>query len=175
MEHRSGMRIAAASSSLALLAVPASARPPAEGLPTSTTPASVWQDVTSIGVTCLVHTARGVDTGALHDRLCAAVAARAAKGAPVPVTAAAIGAAALAPGRVTLLVHASVEQVRGADVMALTIRPFRNAADAGQFFGAAPRVVAAGDAAALDHAVASLLAQTLPWQAAASPPGHPRS
>ena len=180
IEHRgAGVRVAAASS-LALLAVAADAQPAAPdqsplasgAQPAAASPAPIWQDVTSLGVTCLVHTPRGVETGALHDRVCAAVRAQAAKGAPVPVEVAAIGGAALAPGRVTLLVHANVERVGGAEVMALTLRPFRNAAGAGQFFGARPRVVAAGDVAALDRAVAALLAETLPWQAPAR--GGPR-
>ncbi|WP_394646658.1 hypothetical protein [uncultured Sphingomonas sp.] len=192
VDYRSGARIAAASS-LVLLATDAAARPAEAPQPAArpagtvqppapvpaAAPSLLWQDVTALGVACLVHTGNGVDHGALHDRLCAAVRAQAAKGAPVPVKVAAPDAAALAPGQVTLLVHANVERVRGADVMALSVRPFRNAADAGQFFGAAPRVVAAGDAAALDRAVAALLAETLPWQAGPSQaggarPGHPR-
>lgn len=174
VDYRSGARIAAASS-LVLLAADASAQPPAAGLPAPAPagPALLWQDVTSLGVTCLVHTARGIDDGALHDRLCTLVVAQAEKGAPVPVAAAALGGAALAPGRVTLLVQASVEAVRGADVVALTIRPFRNAAEAGQLFGAPPRVVAADDVPALQRAVAGLLAETLPWQAAATPHARP--
>lgn len=127
-------------------------------------PAALWQGVTGVAVTCLVHTPRGVDTGALHRRLCAAVRARAARGAPVPVTAAALGGEALAPGRVTLLVQAGLSTVRGAPVLALSIRPFRSMAEAGQLFAAAPRAVPADDAAALDAAIAALLAETLPWQ-----------
>ncbi|MEH3121833.1 MAG: hypothetical protein PGN16_07605 [Sphingomonas phyllosphaerae] len=166
--YRSGAGIAAASS-LALLAVDAGAGatavpPPA---PAPATPAAIWQDMTALGVTCLVHTPRGVDTGALHDRLCAAFTRQAARGAPVPVAATPLGGAALAAGRVTLLVQATVAPVNGADAIALTLRPFRNSTGAGQFFAAAPRIVAAGDAAALDRAVAGLLADTLPWQAGA--------
>jgi hypothetical protein len=182
VDYRSGARIAAASS-LVLLAADAAARtpPPADlpapapdlPAPAPDSPALLWQDVTSLGVACLVHTADGIDTGALHDRLCTAVTTRAAQGAPVPVTVAAPGGAMLAPGRVTLLVQASVEAVRGADVVALTIRPFRNAAEAGQLFGAAPRVVAADDPPALTRAVAALLAETLPWQAATRPHARP--
>ncbi|KQN89816.1 hypothetical protein ASE95_16715 [Sphingomonas sp. Leaf231] len=177
--YGTGARIAAASSSLVLLAAsapplaaspaampgPASASPSDLAIDPPAGPALIWGDVASVGVTCLVHTARGIDSGALHDRLCAAVRTHAARNAPVPVVAAALGGEALAAGRVTLLVQATVAAVRGADVVALTIRPFRNAADAGQLFGAAPRVVAADDPAALDKAVAALLAETLPWQA----------
>lgn len=168
--YRSGAGIAAASS-LALLAADAGAGAIAAmpAAPAPASPAAIWQDLTALGITCLVHTPRGVDSGALHDRLCAAVTRQAAKGAPVPVAAAALGGAALAPGRVTLLVQATVAPVNGADAIALTIRPFRNATGSGQFFAAAPRIVAAGDAAALDRAIAALLADTLPWQAGAVP------
>lgn len=177
--YRSGAGIAAASS-LALLAADAGAQPDASSplaadqpaapaAPPAANIAPLWQDLTALGVTCLVHTPRGIDSGTLHDRLCAAVASRAAKGAPVPVAAAPLGSTTLAPGRVTLLVQATVAPVNGADAIALTIRPFRNATGSGQFFAAAPRIVAAGDAAALDRAVAALLADTLPWQAGTAP------
>ncbi|MFK3890587.1 hypothetical protein [Sphingomonas sp. NPDC079357] len=177
--YRSGAGIAAASS-LALLAAeagaqPDAASPPAAGQPAAPAAANIapfWQDITALGVTCLVHTPRGIDTGALHDRLCAAVATQAAKGAPVPVAAAPLGSATLAAGRVTLLVQATVMPVNGADAIALTLRPFRNTAESGQFFAAAPRIVAGGDAAALDRAVAALLADTLPWQAGSKPRGR---
>lgn len=130
-------------------------------------PAALWRGVDSIGVTCLIHTPRGVDDGALTARLCAAVRARAAAGAPVPVVLAASGGAALAPGRVTLLVQGGVSDVRGAPVLALSLRAFRNGAEAAQWWAAAPRAVARDDAAALDAAVGALLADTLPWRARA--------
>lgn len=157
--YRPGLRIAAATSSLSLLAAPVVAA----------TPSLLWQDVTSLGVTCQIHTDRGIDDGALTQRLCAAVRAHAARGAPVPVVAAAIGGQALAAGRVTLLVQGSVARVRGVDVLALTLRPFRNSADGAQFFTAPPRIVALDDAPALDAAIGALLADTLPWQSGASP------
>lgn len=168
------MRMTAASS-LALLASPVAVHAgpidPADAAsvaPAAATPALIWRDVTALGVTCLVHTARGVDSGALTKSLCDAVRARAARGAPVPVSVARLGGEALAPGVVTLLVHATVTTVRGAPVTALTIRPFRN--DGGgdgtaQLFTAAPRAVATDDPAALDAAVRAILAETLPWQA----------
>ena len=166
------MRMTAASS-LALLASPVAAHAgpidPADAAsvaPAAATPALIWRDVTALGITCLVHTARGVDSGALTKLLCDAVRTGAARGAPVPVSVARLGGEALAPGVVTLLVHATVTAVRGAPVTALTIRPFRN--DGGgtaQLFTAAPRAVATDDPAALDVAVRAILAETLPWQA----------
>ena len=170
------MRMTAASS-LALLASPVAVHAgpidPADAAsvaPAAATPALIWRDVTALGVTCLVHTARGVDSGALTKSLCDAVRAGAARGAPVPVSVARLGGEALAPGVVTLLVHATVTTVRGAPVTALTIRPFRNdgGGDGGgatQLFTAAPRAVATDDPAALDAAVRAILAETLPWQA----------
>ena len=127
---------------------------------------SIWRDVTSIGVTCLVQTPGGVDNGPVHARLCEAVRSRVAPGSPVPVQVVALSGESLAPGRVTLLVHASLTEIRGQPLIALSVRPFRNASDAGQFFGAPPRVVAADDDAALDAAIRAILAETLPWQAA---------
>lgn len=176
------MRMTAASS-LALLASPVAVHAgpidPADAAsvaPAAATPALIWRDVTALGVTCLVHTARGVDSGALTKSLCDAVRAGAARGAPVPVSVARLGGEALAPGVVTLLVHATVTTVRGAPVTALTIRPFRNdgggdgdgdgdGGGAAQLFAAAPRAVATDDPAALDAAVRAILAETLPWQA----------
>ena len=166
------MRMTAASS-LALLASPVAVHAgpidPADAAsvaPAAATQALIWRDVTALGVTCLVHTARGVDSGALTKSLCDAVRAGAARGAPVPVSVARLGGEALAPGVVTLLVHATVTTVRGAPVTALTIRPFRNEGEgAAELFTAAPRAVATDDPAALDAAVRAILAETLPWQA----------
>ncbi|PSJ36315.1 hypothetical protein C7I55_26870 [Sphingomonas deserti] len=107
-----------------------------------------------------------MDNGAIHARLCEAVRGRVAPGSPVPVQVVELGGEALAQGRVTLLVHATLTEVRGQPLIALSVRPFRNASDAGQFFGAAPQVVAADDNAALDAAIRAILAETLPWQAA---------
>lgn len=127
---------------------------------------SLWRDVTSIGVTCLVQTPGGVDNGPVHARLCEAVRSLVAPGSPVPVQVVALGGEALEQGRVTLLVQARLTEVRGQRLIALSVRPFRNAGDAGQFFAAAPQVVAADDNAALDAAIREILAETLPWQAA---------
>lgn len=156
-------------SSLALVAAPAAlmaAAPGAAAAPAlaAATPTGIWRDITSVGVTCLVQTTRGVDNGTLHDRLCDAVRSRAAADAPVPVLAAALGGEALRPGRVTLLVQASVAAIRGISVITVSIRPFRNDAEAGQFFAAAPRAVALDDRPALDAAIQAILAETLPWQ-----------
>lgn len=131
------------------------------------TPPLLWQGVTRIGVACLVNTDRGVDTGVLHDRLCARVRALVAAGAPVPVATVRIGdPAILSAGQVTLLVHASTSGTPAGRMMAVSIRPYRNIEGPGLLFGAEPRVVAtAADDAALDAALAVPLGQLLPWRA----------
>lgn len=170
------MRMTAASS-LALLASPVAAQGgPVDAAPAASvsTLAPMWRDVTALHVTCQVHTARGVDSGALTTSLCDTVRIAAARGAPVPVSVARLGGEALAPGVVTLLVHATVAPVRGAPVMALSIRPFRNdGGEAAQLFAAPPRAVAADDPAALAAAVRTILAETLPWQAGQRRTGAP--
>lgn len=134
-------------------------------------PAALWQGVTRIGVTCLVNTDHGNDTGALRDRLCGRVRALAATGAPVPITAVQIGdPAILAAGTVTLLVHASTGGTPGGRSMAVTIRPYRNMDGPGLLFGAEPRVVATDATdAELDAALAIPLSQILPWRPASGP------
>lgn len=135
------------------------------------TPPLLWQGVTRVGVVCLVNTDRGVDTGALHDRLCARVRALAAVGSPVPVSPVRIGdPAILSAGHVTLLVHASTGGTPAGKLMAVTIRPYRNIEGPGLLFGAEPRVVSTtADDRALDAALAIPLAQILPWRAASGP------
>jgi hypothetical protein len=39
----------------------------------ASTPAPIWQDVARVNVLCLVQTDAGVDTGALHGRICNSV------------------------------------------------------------------------------------------------------
>lgn len=136
------------------------------------TPTLLWQGVTRVGVACLVNTDRGVDNGALHDRLCARVRALGSMGAPVPVTAVRIGdPSIMSAGQVTLLVHASTSGTPGGRMMAITIRPYRNAESPNLLFGAEPRVVAtAADDATLDAALTAPLSQLLPWR----PPSGPR-
>lgn len=137
------------------------------------TPTLLWQGVKQVGVVCLVNTDRGVDTGPLHDRLCARVRLLTAAGSPVPVTAVRIGdPSILSAGQVTLLVHASTGGTTAGKLMAVTIRPFRNAEGPGLLFGAEPRIVStAADDATLDAAIAVPLSQILPWRA---PPGPRR-
>jgi hypothetical protein len=125
-------------------------------------PAPLWRDVTRLGVVCLVNTDGGVDTGALHHRLCERVRTIAASGSPVPVALLETGdPSILAPDQVTLLVHASTTGGRG---MAVTIRPYRNSGGPGLLFAAEPRVVPIGAPDALDSALTAQLDQTLPWR-----------
>lgn len=134
---------------------------------TANVPPPLWQNVTGLGVLCLVSTDRGVDTGALHDRVCARARAITAAGAPVPVAARQLGdREILAPGTVTLMVHARATPADGRQLLALSIRPFRNDhSTQDMLFGAAPRAVLLGDDdAALDAAIAEALDETLPWR-----------
>ena len=125
-------------------------------------PAPLWRDVTRLGVVCLVNTDSGVDTGALHRRLCERVRVIAANGSPIPVALLNMGdPSILSPKQVTLLVHASTTGGRG---MAVTLRPYRNSGEPGLLFAAEPRVVPAEATDALDAALTAQLDQTLPWR-----------
>ncbi|HEX8308849.1 MAG TPA: hypothetical protein VF645_10575 [Allosphingosinicella sp.] len=130
---------------------------------TASTPALIWSDLARVNVLCLVKTESGVETGALHNRICNSVRDTAARGAPAPVGIIAIGdPAVLSPDSVTLLVQASAQ--RG--LLAFSIRPYRTN-DAPMLFTAAPRAVplaaSAGAAKELEAALDAALSETLPW------------
>lgn len=135
----------------------------------SSPPPALWQDVRQIGVACLVETPTGVDTGALHDRICTVAQRVAGRGAPVvPLVFTTGDARMLRPGTVTLLVHASVNATPIGEVLALSTRPYRNLADVpGTLFAAAPVALpldrARGDDRALSDAIGRAFARTLPW------------
>jgi hypothetical protein len=138
------------------------------------TPSLHWQGVTEVRVLCLVD-ARSVEDKRLEPELCDRTVRLASEGAPVPVGRAGFGDPALiAPGTMALLVHASVQR-SGEPTLLFAIRTRRGGPNADQiFFGAAPRAVrlsARGEDGALDAALRSALAETLPWSA--SPAGGP--
>lgn len=134
----------------------------ASGSAEAATPTALWQGVAGLNIHCLVSTTAGVDT-ALQERLCARVRALASVAAPIPVTAIAAGdPALLAPDRVTLLVHASVQP---GPLLVFAVRPFRNS-DSPVLFGAAPHAVPLADEHALETALGAALSETLPWRAA---------
>lgn len=129
----------------------------------ASTPALIWKDVARVNVLCLVQTERGVDNGALHDRICNGVRDAAAAGSPAPVGIVAVGdPAVLSPSSVTLLVQASSQS----GLLAFSIRPYRSS-DAQLLFTAAPRAVpladAAGQAKEFEAALGAALSETLPW------------
>ncbi|HYW15265.1 MAG TPA: hypothetical protein VE891_03810 [Allosphingosinicella sp.] len=127
----------------------------------ASTPAPIWQNVVRVNVLCLVQTESGVDTGALHNRICNSVRDRAAAGSPAPVGIVAMGdPAVLSPGSLTLLVQASAQ--RG--LLAFSIRPYRNSGEA-MLFTAAPRAVplAGAQAKEFEAALGAALSETLPW------------
>jgi hypothetical protein len=145
--------------SAALVALTVCGSAPAE----ASTPAAIWQDLARVNVMCLVQTESGVDTGALHNRICSSVRDSAAAGSPAPVAIIALGdPAMLSPDSVTLLVHASAQ--RG--LLAISIRPYRGSTDA-MLFTAAPRAMplagSAGQAKELEAALGAALSETLPW------------
>lgn len=137
----------------------------------ASTPTLMWQGATALGVQCLVERLPYRNDAALGAQLCARVAKLAGARAPMPVRVLALGdAQLLAPGAVTLLVHGSVEPMRGGRALAFAIRPFRASTDQNAvLFGAAPRAVPLTGAGlsgpALDAALTAALAETLPWQA----------
>ena len=129
----------------------------------ASTPALIWNGVARVNVLCLVQTDKGVERGALHDRLCNRVRDTASAGSPAPVGIIAPGdPAVLSPDSVTLLVQASAR--RG--LLAFSVRPYRNSG-APILFTAAPRAVqlsgAAGLAQEFEAALDAALSETLPW------------
>ncbi len=155
--------IARARVALALLAVCALA--PATGQ--ATTPSLLWADARQVAVLCLVQSNSTSDAAAIEVRLCERVRDLAGRGAPYPVERVSAGDPALiAPGTVTLLVHASVERAPDGRVVAVTLRPHRAAEGGDVRFGTAPRAIEVPSAAltpAVDAALAEALADILPW------------
>lgn len=129
----------------------------------ASTPALIWKDVARVNVLCLVQTDSGVETGALHNRICNFVRDAAAVGSPGPVGIIAAGdPEMLSPDNVTLLVQASAQ--RG--LLAFSIRPYRTSNEV-MLFTAAPRAVSlagtAGQAKEFEAALGAALSETLPW------------
>ena len=151
--------LAAACASPATSAAPATA-----AVQASPPPVSV-RDIGQVHILCLV--ADGADAR-LQSDLCARLQRLASAGAPVPVTVVQLGdPAVLDPAAINLLLHASVERIGGAPVLALSLRSFRNAGpDSVTLFGPAPRAVPAGDATQIERALAAGLTHVLPWRAA---------
>ena len=152
---------------VALLAAPAS----------SSTPTLLWQDANAVRVQCLVGPGEDPASRNLQEIMCDRVVRFAARGTRLPVSTVASGdPAMIAPGTVALLVHGFVEREGSKRLLAFSIRPFRySAGDAGLLFGSPPRaasLTAAGQPTpALDAAIRTALAETLPWQ---SRPQGPR-
>lgn len=154
--------IARACAALALLA--ACGAQPA----TATTPSLLWADARQVAVLCLVQSNSTNDAAALEARLCGRVRDLAGRAAPYPVKRVSPGDPALiAPGTVTLLVHASIERAPGGRMIAFTLRPHRASEGGDVPFGTAPRALQAPSASltpAFNSALAEALAEILPWQ-----------
>ena len=134
----------------------------------------LWRDVSRVQILCLVDTDRGVDSGALHDRLCLAARSIAAAGAPVAVEIITPGdPKVLAADAVTLLIHVSVRPRADGRLFALSVRPYRASDPGGQLFSAAPRAVlveqGADGTVLIADALNGALAETIPWLAAPTP------
>lgn len=105
----------------------------------------------------------------LQDTLCAAVAAEAAVGAPIPVAVARFGDAAMFDaGSLVLLVNAASRPDDGTRLVTFSIRPWRViAAEDNDLFGAPPQAArVAGDDAGpeLETAIKAALDDVLPWR-----------
>lgn len=140
----------------------------------ATTPTLAWQQVQSVRILCLVQPETDPAAEALQAEICRTVVRLASVHAPVPVSQVGFGdPAVIAPGTVTLLVHASIAPDQGGRLVAFAIRPFRaGGIETTQLFTAAPRALrlpagrlpAAGPGgAALERSLAAALADTLPW------------
>lgn len=154
--------LAAACGSPATSAAPAAAQVQASPPPTSV------RDIGRVQILCLVAGDAGGADGRLQSDLCARLQRLASAGAPVPVAVVQLGdPAVLDPAALNLLLHASVERIGGAPVLALSLRSLRNAGpDSVTLFGPAPRAVPAGDATQIERALAAALTNVLPWRAA---------
>jgi hypothetical protein len=129
----------------------------------ASTPAHIWRDVARVNVLCLVQSERGVEHGALHNRICNSVRDSAAAGSPAPVGIIAAGdPAVLSPDSVTLVVQASVRS----GLLAFSIRPYRNSNEP-MLFAAPPRALSLagpqGRSSELEAALGAALSETLPW------------
>lgn len=155
---------ARARAALVLLAACAFAPATAE----ATTQSLLWTDARQVAVRCLVQSNSTGDAAAVEAGLCERVRDLASRSSPYPVERAEAGDPALiAPGTVTLLVHASVERSAGGRTIAFTLRPYRATQGGDTPFGTAPRSVEVRSGApipAIDSALAEALAEILPWQ-----------
>jgi hypothetical protein len=148
-------------------ALSATARSDAQPAQSSPPPASV-RDVRRVQLLCLVASDGTAATTRLQRDLCTALRRLAGRGAPVPVEIAQLGdPAVLDPAALTLLLHASVERIGEAPVLALSLRSFRNGGpDTITLFGPAPRAVPAGDSNQIESALDAALNHVLPWRTA---------
>lgn len=132
------------------------------------TPSLLWTKARQVAVRCLVHSSTTRDAAALEAALCARVRELAGRGAPYPVKQVGAGDPALiAPGTVTLLVHASIERTPRGRTVAFTLRPSRVLEGGDIPFGTSPRIVEMASASptpALSLALAESLEEILPWQ-----------
>jgi hypothetical protein len=142
----------------------------------ASTPPTAWQQLKALHVLCLIASNKAGERQTLEEALCGRVQALAAPGAPVPVTKLPFGdPAAIDPARATLLVHGRVQQMGKNRLLIVNIRPYRTGGTGREMLFSAPPVAvplgaSAPSDAALDEALAPVLADLLPWRAQAAGP-----
>ena len=125
-----------------------------------------YRDLDKLQILCLVQTAGVLADADTSQSLCESVAKAAEADSPIPVETIAIGdPQVVQPRRLTVLVHAAIDDTGGERRLALTMRPYRPAAAGSDvLFGAMPRIVAWDDEGARERTIAAALDEILPWR-----------
>ena len=133
--------------------------------------ALAYRNVEKLLVLCLVQQDGMVADTSVSASICDRVAQLAAVGTDIPVAVISLGdPQVVAPGRLTILVHAAISHADGEPQMALVMRPYRpSLPEADVLFGATPRIADPRDDAAISRAISAGLDEILPWR---SQPGQ---
>ena len=125
-----------------------------------------YRDLDKLQVLCLVQSDEVLADAALSQALCDEVAKAAEANSPIPVEIIATGdPQVVQPRRLTVLVHAAIDDSGGERRLALTMRPYRPAvAGSDVLFGAMPRIVDWDDEGARESTIAAALDEILPWR-----------
>lgn len=125
-----------------------------------------YRDLEKLQILCLVQTDGVLAETDISQSLCESVAKAAGSDSPIPVEIIAIGdPQVVKPRRLTVLVHAAIDNSERKRRLALTMRPYRPAAAGSDvLFGAMPRIVAWDDEGARERTIAAALDEILPWR-----------
>ena len=125
-----------------------------------------YRDLEKLQILCLVQTDGVLAETDISQSLCESVAKAAEADSPIPVEIIAIGdPQVVQPRRLTVLVHAAIDDTGGERRLALTMRPYRPAAAGSDvLFGAMPRIVGWDDEGARERTIAAALDEILPWR-----------